>query len=229
MALRKSQIVLVRPTEDLSDRLLSPSKPPSSASTHTSTTLEAAMRATVTVLTNRGSGSGFLVSANGFVVSNHHVVEGATRIIVADSNGKKTTAEVIAFNASRDLAILKLSEGPWAPLQLGDIDAVKIGEPVYAIGSPGGLENTVLQQTVTRGVVSGIRDFTSEANANIKVEYIQTDAAINSGNSGGPLVDEAGKVIGVNTLKIVGRGIEGLNFAISVNEIKKLFFRYLSN
>ena len=86
-----------------------------------------------------------------------------------------------------------------------------------------------MQQTVTRGVVSGIRDFASEANANIKVEYIQTDAAINAGNSGGPLVNEAGKVIGVNTLKLVGRGVEGLSFAISINEVKKLFFRYLGN
>jgi serine protease Do len=114
-------------------------------------------------------------------------------------------------------------------LQLGDIDAIKIGEPAYAIGSPGGSDNAVLQQTVTRGIVSGVRDFASEANANIKVEYIQTDAAVNAGNSGGPLVNEAGRVIGVNTHKLVGRGVEGLSFAISVNEVRKLYFRYLSN
>jgi S1-C subfamily serine protease len=230
MGLKKSQIAIVRPTEDISSRLLFPftsSISPSTSGTQATPTVAVAMRATVTVFTDRGSGSGFIVSTNGFVVSNYHVIEGATRVIVADSNGRKTSAEVVDSNASRDLAILKLSEGTPKALQLGDIDSIKIGEPVYAIGSPGVL--TVLQQTVTRGVVSGIRDFTSEANANIRVEYIQTDAAINAGNSGGPLINEAGKVIGVNTLKLVGRGVEGLSFAISVNEVKKLFFRYLSN
>jgi serine protease Do len=157
------------------------------------------------------------------------VIDGAKRVLVAGSDGKKTLAAVVDFNASRDLAILKVAEGNWIAVQLGDVDGIGIGETVFAIGSPGGSEDTVLDQTVTRGVISGIRGFPSEANPNIKVEYIQTDAAINAGNSGGPLVNEAGKVIGVNTQKLVGRGVEGLSFSISINEVKKLFFRYLDD
>ena len=108
------------------------------------------------------------------------------------------------------------------------MDNVGMGDTVFAIGSPGGVD-TVLEFTATRGIVSSVREFPSTANPNINVQYIQTDAAINSGNSGGPLVNDAGKVIGVNSSKIVGVGKQGLGFAISVDEIKKLYFRYLNN
>ena len=227
IALRQSQTVLARPTEDASSRLLSDTTKPSTPRAHATPSIAAALRATVTVFTDRGSGSGFVISTNGFVVSNHHVIDDAKRVLVAGPDGKKTLASVADFNASRDLAVLKVAEGNWSAVQLGDVDGVGIGETVFAIGSPGGSEDTVLEQTVTRGVVSGIRGFPSEANPNINVEYIQTDAAINRGNSGGPLVNEAGKVIGVNNQKLIGRGVEGLSFAISVSELKKLFFRYL--
>ena len=228
-ALRRSQTVLARPTVDISDQFLSVAAKPSAAKIHANASIASVLRATVTIITDRGSGSGFVISTNGFVVSNQHVIEGATRLLVTGADGKKIVAEVVASNASRDLAILKVAAGNWTAVQLGDVDRVGLGETVYAIGSPGGTEDTVLEQTVTRGIISGIRGFPSEANANINVEYIQTDAAINRGNSGGPLVNEAGRVIGVNSQKIVGRGVEGLSFSISINEVKKLFFRYLDD
>lgn len=105
----------------------------------------------------------------------------------------------------------------------------RVGDSVYALGSPGGAQDTLLEFTATKGVVSGIRDFPSEANPNVNVQYLQTDAAINAGNSGGPLVNEAGRVIGVNTSKIVGASTQGLGFAVSIDEVKKLFYRYLAN
>jgi S1-C subfamily serine protease len=229
MALRRSQTVLTRPTHDMSNRFLSVGAKSPTARMHATPSIAAVLRVTVTVFTDRGSGSGFVVSTNGFVVSNYHVIEGAKRVLIAGYDGKKTLAEVVDFNASRDLAILKVTEGSWTAAQLGDVDGIGVGDTVYAIGSPGGSEGAVLDQTVTRGIISGIRDFPSEANSNIKIEYIQTDAAINAGNSGGPLVNEAGKVVGVNTQKLVGRGVEGLNFSMSINEVKKLFFRYLND
>jgi S1-C subfamily serine protease len=230
MSLLRSQTVLARPTKDLSASLLSEDGSSSTAKMHTTPSIAAAARATVTVFTDQGSGSGFVISTNGFIITNHHVIDGAKRVLIASSDGKKAPAEVVDFNTSRDLAILKVTEGSWSPVQLGDVDSIAIGEPVYAIGSPADVpEGTLLDQTVTRGVVSGIREFPSDSNPNIKVEYIQTDAAINAGNSGGPLINEAGKVIGVNNQKIVGRGVEGLNFSISINEVKKLYFRYLND
>jgi serine protease Do len=169
-----------------------------------------------------------VISTNGYLVTNYHVIEGASRLLIAGQDGKKITAEVVDSNEARDLAILKVSEGSWSAVPLGDMDNVGMGDTVFAIGSPGGVD-TVLEFTATRGIVSSVRDFPSAANPNIKVQYIQTDASINSGNSGGPLVNDAGKVIGVNSSKIVGVGKQGLGFAISVDEIKKLYFRYLNN
>jgi S1-C subfamily serine protease len=230
MAFHKVQTALVRPTKDISESLFSDKAKSSTTRAHTTPGIATAMRSTVTIFTDQGSGSGFVISTNGFIVSNFHVIEGAKRILIAGPDGRRVLAQVIESNTSRDLAVLKALEGHWVSVQLGDVDEVAIGEPAYAIGSPADVpENTVLDFTVTRGVVSGVRTFPSDANPNIQIEYIQTDAAINAGNSGGPLVNEAGKVIGVNTHKIVGRGVEGLSFSISINEVKKLYFRYLSN
>ena len=226
LELQQSQIVLAKPTNDLTSLNLVGTKKNLSPTTHVNSALKTVLAATVTVFTDDGSGSGFVISTNGYLVTNNHVIEGAKRVLIAGQDGKKVTAEVVDFNEARDLAILKVSEGNWSAVQLGDMDNVGIGETVFVIGSPGGVDS-VLEFTATRGIVSSVRDFASEANPNIKVQYIQTDAAINSGNSGGPLVNEAGKVIGVNTLHFVGLGTQGLGFAISVDEIKKLYFRYL--
>ena len=227
LGLQQGQITLAKPTNDLASLTLRGTKNLTST-THVNSTLKTVLDATVTVFTDNGSGSGFVISTNGYLVTNYHVIEGASRVMIAGQDGKKITAEVIDSNEARDLAILKVSEGSWSAVQLGDMDNVGIGDTVFAIGSPGGVD-TVLEFTATRGIVSSVREFPSAANPNINVQYIQTDAAINSGNSGGPLVNDAGKVIGVNSSKIVGVGKQGLGFAISVDEIKKLYFRYLNN
>jgi serine protease Do len=95
------------------------------------------------------------------------------------------------------------------------------------LGAPGGLKNQVLDQTVTRGIISAIRLIEAPYNPSEKIQFIQTDAAINPGNSGGPLINEKGEVIGVNSQKIVREAVEGLNFAISIEEVKKSFSEYL--
>jgi hypothetical protein len=228
LELQQSQIMLAKPTKDLASLIVVGTKNTLSSTTHVNSALKDVLAATVTVFTDNGSGSGFAISTNGYFVTNQHVIAGASRVMIAGQDGKKISAEVVDSNEARDLAILKVAEGSWSPVQLGDMDDVEMGDSVFAIGSPGGVD-TVLEFTVTRGVVSSIREFPSAANPNINVQYIQTDAAINPGNSGGPLVNEAGKVIGVNSSKIVGVEQQGLGFAISADEIKKLYFRYLNN
>jgi hypothetical protein len=228
LELQQSQITLAKPTNDLASLTLVGTKKTLSATTHVNSALKAVLEATVTVFTDKCTGSGFVISTNGYFVTNQHVIDGASRVLIAGQDGKKITAEVVDSNESRDLAILKVSEGSWSAVQLGDMDNVGMGDTVFAIGSPGGVD-TVLQFTATRGIVSSVRVLPSATNPNINVQYIQTDAAINSGNSGGPLVNDAGKVIGVNSWKIVGVGKQGQGFAISVDEIKKLYFRYLNN
>ena len=226
MELQQDMVVFAKPTNDLASLTLNGTKKQEAPTTHVNPSIKTVLESTVTVFTDKGSGSGFVISTNGYLITNHHVIEGASRVVIAGQNGNKISAEVVDSNEARDLAILRVSEGTWAAVQLGDMDNIGMGDTVYAIGSPGGVD-TVLEFTVTRGIVSSIRDFPSAANPNVKVQYIQTDAAINSGNSGGPLVNEAGKVIGVNSQKLVGIGKQGLAFSISVDEIKKLYFRYL--
>lgn len=228
LELQQCQITLAKPTNDIASLALVGTKKNLLPTTHVNAALKTVLEATVTVFTDDGSGSGFVISTNGYLITNYHVIERAKRVLIAGQDGKKITAEVVDSNEARDLAILKVSEGSWSAVQLGDMDNVGMGDTVFAMGSPGGVD-TVLEFTATRGIVSSVRDFPSAANPNIKVQYIQTDASINSGNSGGPLVNDAGKVIGVNSSKIVGVGKQGLGFAISVDEIKKLYFRYLNN
>lgn len=228
--LRPSHALFSQPTNDIALLSLTGARKISepTAVAHVHISIKKALEATVTVFTDEGSGSGFVISTNGYIVTNNHVTDGARHVQIAGQDGKKIAARVVDSNESRDLAILKVDEGTWVPIELGDMDTVATGDTVYAIGSPGAID-TVLQSTVTRGIVSSIREFPSLANPNINVSYIQTDAAINAGNSGGPLVNEAGKVIGVNNFKVVGVSKQGLGFAISADEIKKLYFRYLND
>jgi hypothetical protein len=165
-----------------------------------------AMPAVVTVETADGLGSGFFV-APGTVVTNHHVISGNTAVMLRRSGGYMKTAKVETSSPELDLAILKLDivDPDQVVLPLAAPSDVHIGAEVVAIGSPLGFSNSV-----TRGVVSGLR----ERNG---VRLIQTDAAINPGNSGGPMLDRYGRVLGVNTLKLVVRGVEGMAFAVSIH------------
>ena len=160
----------------------------------------------------QGTGSGFVVTADGLIVTNQHVVDGATQVAVKiGTDGEQLPAEIVGVDASRDLALLKVDASGLPTLELGDSDAVEVGDDTYAIGNPYGLDHTL-----TTGVVSALdRDLQAPNGATIG-GAIQTDAALNPGNSGGPLLDRDGRVIGVNA-QIAGSqggGNVGLGFAI---------------
>jgi S1-C subfamily serine protease len=168
-----------------------------------------------------GLGSGFVYDKAGHIVTNDHVVHGAKRIRVSFSNNDSMTATLVGADSTTDLAVLKVKASSRAltPLPLGDSDSVSVGDAVVAIGNPFGLD-----RTVTAGIVSAVgRPLTSEAGSRIE-GAIQTDAAINSGNSGGPLINAEGRVIGVNTAIETGSsgatGNIGIGFAVPVNTVK---------
>ena len=165
--------------------------------------------------TSNSLGSGFIISEEGLVVANYHVIEGATSVNVVLSTGKEVSAEVVNYDSTEDLAVLKVTDDIEMPgvANLGDSSSVETGEEVIAIGNPLGKE---FSETVTSGIVSSANR-TITKNDSSTVEYIQTDAAINSGNSGGPLINSQGQVIGINTAKEVGEGIEGIGFSIPIN------------
>jgi putative serine protease PepD len=165
-------------------------------------------------------GSGWVYDANGDIVTNQHVVDGAESIKVTFWNGKTYDAHVIGTDASTDLAVIKV-DAPASmihPLEVGDSSALQVGDGVVAIGSPFGLE-----ETVTSGIVSALhRTMTTPSNFTIS-DSIQTDAAINHGNSGGPLLNTAGKVIGVTSqIRSDSGGNEGVGFAIPSNTVRSV-------
>ncbi len=157
-----------------------------------------------------GSGSGFIISSDGFVVTNHHVIENATDIKVAFTDGRLVNAELRGTDPSTDIAVLKLYESGLKALSFTNSDALQAGQIAIAIGNPLGL-----QHTVTAGVVSALGRTLRAGNGRLIDDVIQTDAALNPGNSGGPLVNSAGQVIGVNTAVIASA--QGLCFAVSSN------------
>ena len=171
--------------------------------------------AVVQILTSAGAGSGFIVSEDGLVVTNAHVVGGSRRVTVRLSIGKEYMGDVVSLDKATDLAIIDLStNGSFPTIPLGDSDQASVGDNVVAVGYPIG---SVLGQspTITRGIVSSRRVFDG-------VDYLQTDAAINPGNSGGPLINRSGEVVGVNTARYVevgGRPIEGIGLAIAIKEV----------
>ncbi len=165
-----------------------------------------------------GLGSGFIINEDGYIVTNYHVINGAQEVKVIFSDGKEVNAKVVNYDAERDIAVIKITDDVKMPgiAQLGDSSTVKAGEEVIAIGNPLGKE---FSSTVTKGIVSSPNRKMKTENGNV-LDYIQTDAAINPGNSGGPLINSKGEVIGINTAKKVGEDIEGIGFAIPINEVK---------
>ena len=166
-------------------------------------------------------GSGFVIDDAGHVITNYHVVEGANEVYVNFSGEDRLKAEIVGVDPSTDLALLEIEAHARAltPLELGNSDAVRVGDDVVAIGNPFGLE-----RSVTAGIVSALqRQIESPAGFAID-KVIQTDAAINKGNSGGPLLDAEGKVIGVNTQIATagGEGNVGIGFAVPVNTVKEV-------
>jgi serine protease Do len=162
----------------------------------------------------RSLGSGFVFDTDGLIVTNHHVVEGATKVVVRLHNDKEFDAEVVGTDPKTDLAVIKITGADGlAPLTLGNSDELRVGEWVIAIGNPFGLDHTV-----TAGIVSAKGRRLNRPDQSPYDDFIQTDAAINPGNSGGPLVNLAGQVVGINTA-IFSRsgGNIGIGFAIPVN------------
>ena len=156
------------------------------------------------------SGTGFVVDPSGIIVTNLHVIEGATRAAIKLHTGEQyTQIKVASFDEGRDLAVLRIPGFDLPPLSFGNSDDVKAGATVYAIGNPFGLE-----ESVTKGIVSSVRV------GDNGTKIIQTDSAVSPGNSGGPLIDEDGKVVGVVTFKI--RGGENINFAVPINYARAL-------
>ncbi|MFL0245762.1 S1C family serine protease [Candidatus Clostridium stratigraminis] len=165
----------------------------------------------------QGVGTGMIINQDGYILTNYHVVEGAQSIKVSLSNGKQVNAKVVNYDSSYDVAVVKITDSVQVPavVELGDSDNLQVGESVVAIGNPLG---TDFFGSVTSGIVSALnRKITSDSN---NLSYIQTDAAINEGNSGGPLINSRGQVIGINTAKIKESGVEGLGFSIPINAVK---------
>ncbi|MFQ5846214.1 MAG: DegQ family serine endoprotease [Candidatus Methylomirabilales bacterium] len=158
-------------------------------------------------------GSGFIIRQDGYIVTNNHVVDQATEITVKLSDGRQFPATVVGRDSKTDLALVKIDARNLPTLTLGNSDALRVGEPVMAIGNPFGLE-----RTVTTGIVSAKGRVIGQGPYD---NFIQTDASINPGNSGGPLVNTAGQVVGVNTAIISGGGGSvGIGFAVPINEAK---------
>ncbi|MBS1870682.1 MAG: trypsin-like peptidase domain-containing protein [Actinobacteria bacterium] len=168
------------------------------------------------------TGTGFVIDGDGHILTNFHVVEDATSVSVGFDDNRVVPARVLGTDATNDLALLQVEPGglKLSPLQLGDSSTAQVGDPVLAIGNPFGLD-----RTLTTGVVSALQREISAPNGFTIQHVIQTDAPINPGNSGGPLLDAAGRVIGINSQIITGgagNGNVGIGFAVPINTAKKL-------
>jgi S1-C subfamily serine protease len=168
-------------------------------------------RSCVTVITDGGHGSGVIINAEGYVLSAQHVVAGANGIEVMFSDGLRQQATVLASDAVNDLVLLDIAGSGYKPLPLA-VEQPNMGDEVVTIGTPADL---ALGQSVSKGILSGKRMLEER-------EYLQTDVAVSPGNSGGPLLNERGEVIGIIQSKMMGKGIEGVGFAIPIQRVREL-------
>ena len=174
---------------------------------------------------SEGVGTGIVVDSNGYILTNSHVISDgeAKKVNVLFNDGSSIDGNVVWYDSQLDLAVVKVNKTGLTPAELGDSDKVSIGDISIAIGNPLGLE---LQRTVTQGIISGL-DRTIKTESATMTGLIQTDASINSGNSGGPLLNEKGQVIGINTAK-TSEG-ESLGFAIPINQAKEIIESVIKN
>ncbi len=177
--------------------------------------------------TATAEGSGVIISEDGYILTNNHIVSSsssyyqvseANRVVVYLYNDEtEYEATIVGTDEQTDLAVIKIEKTGLSPAELGDSDSVKIGEFAMAVGNPLGMQNSV-----SSGIVSAVNRKITDTDGKTYT-LIQTDAAINSGNSGGALVNSSGKVIGINTLKLTGDGVEGMGFAIPINDTKPIY------
>ncbi|WP_134683619.1 S1C family serine protease [Brevibacillus migulae] len=175
-----------------------------------------------------GEGSGVIfekVNGKAHIITNNHVIDGASQVEVVLPTGEKVDAKVLGADSLTDLAVLEIDGSKVTTVaELGDSSKLKVGEPAIAIGNPLGLK---FSRTVTQGIISSLErsmpvDVNEDGQNDWELDVLQTDAAINPGNSGGALVNIQGQVIGINTLKIAREGVEGLGFALPINDVKKI-------
>ena len=167
---------------------------------------------------SESQGSGIIISEDGYIVTNNHVVDGASEVTVLLNTGSEYTANVIGTDEQTDLAVIKIQPGEDLTVAvLGDSSKVEVGETAIAIGNPMGVD---FFGSVTQGIVSAVNRTVEVENRTMNL--IQTDAAINSGNSGGALINSRGEVIGINTVKVSTTGVEGMGFAIPISEAKPI-------
>ena len=165
-------------------------------------------------LTLAAEGSGIVYTEDGYIITNAHVVENSSLLKVVFNNEEVYEAKLIGSDADTDLALLKIEATGLTPIEVGDYDALAVGDFVMAVGNPGGME---FSSSVTFGIVSA-KDRPMDIDGGYTMNTIQTDAAINPGNSGGALVNMDGKLVGINSAKYVATGYEGLGFSITVEE-----------
>ena len=169
-------------------------------------------------LTASSSGSGIILSGDGYILTNAHVIGGAANLVVVLDNNEEYAAALIGSDTSTDLAVIKIDTENLTSAELGDSEQLQVGEKVIAIGNPAGLN---LAGSTTEGIVSGLDrtiSVTLDSGESISMEVIQTDAAINPGNSGGPLINEYGQVIGINSSRLSSSSYDGIGFAIPIND-----------
>ncbi|MBI2541172.1 trypsin-like peptidase domain-containing protein [Candidatus Woesearchaeota archaeon] len=174
------------------------------------------LQSVVSIKTNVGQGSGAIIDKKGYIVTNVHVISGASTVKAATFSGDTYNVNVlVGYDTDADIAVLKIDAPGLKAMGFGDSDDVKVGEKAIAAGNPAGLAFTV-----TEGIVSAFRTFNG-------IDYIQTDVPINPGNSGGPLINTKGEIIGINNFK--AGGFEGLGFAISSNDARSVVDRVIAD
>ncbi len=169
--------------------------------------------------TASGEGSGIILSANGYIVTNEHVIKDAKLIEVVLNNSERYIAKLMGYDKQTDIAVIKIDAENLVKAELGNSDELKPGEVVYAVGNPGGME---FANSITDGIISGVDRLITNSSTGYVMNCIQTTAAINPGNSGGALVDTYGRVIGISVAKLSSVSYEGMGFAIPISECVEL-------
>ena len=180
--------------------------------------------------TYQASGSGFIITSDGYILTNYHVIEGSEKVTVATFNNETYDAKVIGYDESNDIAVIKIEAEDHTPVILGDSNSLRVGDPVFAIGNPLG----ELTFSLTHGIVSALsRSVTMDSGSTMSL--IQTDCSINSGNSGGALFNVYGEVVGITNAKYSSSGysgeasIDNIGFAIPINSVKRIVTSIIEN